>query len=541
LFVFPLLVVLVGLAVERGGLLPELRGAVQARSIPTGMLRQGETAKLARLFEHKTRRGVELAGIDAGLEPAAMPSTLVLPAGATERPRPLLSLAVDEDDLYDPQTGILARPFKRGKKWERPGYVSFFDDGGALRFGSAVGVRVHGGKSRGHEYKSFRLYFRDLYGAEQFGGGLLFGSAADPIRSLVVHNDRRTLGRDPERPVWRFMNPLAFDIVRRVGGLAPPTEPVELYLNGESQGPYVLMEHLDENGLRVLLGADSLTFGRTRLDADPEPFRAGDRAAFDEFWDWPLEAQAPLTIEAARRRVDLDNLVAWFIAVLYCGTTDPFQGPVVLAGTGPEARWRWVSWDMDQSFMDYYDRVEQAWRIDTFDEVLVRGRVRDKRRAVLLDRLREESPEFTALFVRVVEERLNHDLTPEFLDARVAHYAELATLLGAEDLRFVDDLQRFVEGRHAALRDQLPRYFDSGPARRVRVDADRALVVDGRLVDPPYQGWYFETQPPRIETRAEDRAALRFWLVDGRRVERLDEEQLGTARVVEAVFGDADD
>jgi len=536
LFVFPLLMIGVGLVVERGGLFGQLRRAVQARSIPTGMLRQGETAKLARLFEHKIRGGIELEGIDFGLDPRQMPSSLVVPGSPSAPPRPLLSVVVDEDDLHDPQTGILARPFKRGMKWERPGYVSFYDAASELRFASAVGVRVHGGKSRGHEHKSLRLYFRDLYGTEQFGTGLLFEAGADPIRSLVVHNDRRVLGRDPARPLWRFMNPLAFDIVRRVGGIAPRTEPVELLLNGDSVGPYVLMEHLDENGLRRLLGVERLTFGRTRLDSGSDPFRAGDRRAFEKFWDWPLTAATPLDLDEARARIDVDNLVAWFIGVLYCGTTDPFQGPLVLAGPAEQARWRWVSWDMDHSFMDYYDRVDEAWQIDIFDEVLVRGLLREKRRAVLLDRLRQESPEFNALFVRAMGEALNHDLSPRFLHERVAHYARLAGELGAQDLRFVEDLERYVERRHRALREQLPLYFDSGPARRVEVTGGRMLSIDGRAVRPPYAGWYFAGAAPRIEALPEDRAALLRWTVDGRPVSALHPALLREARSIEAVF-----
>ena len=104
---------------------------------------------------------------------------------------PLMSLWVDRNDLYNPVTGILANKYGRGRAWERPGFVSYFDDA-TLRFATGVGVRIHGGSSRETSpVQSCRLYFRDQLGADRFEPGILFDATADPIRRLVLHNDLR--------------------------------------------------------------------------------------------------------------------------------------------------------------------------------------------------------------------------------------------------------------------------------------------------------------------------------------------------------------
>ena len=45
---------------------------------------------------------------------------------------------------------------------------------------------------------------------------------------------------------WYFVNPLAYDIARRMGAIAPETKPVRFFVNGEYYGPFVLTERFDE-------------------------------------------------------------------------------------------------------------------------------------------------------------------------------------------------------------------------------------------------------------------------------------------------------
>ena len=120
--------------------------------------------------------------------PEALPSTTLVSDYWVDKRLPLLSIAIDQYDLRQPTHGLRSSPTSRGRDWERPGYLSYFDDG-QLRFASGVGIRIHGGKSRRLPKKSFRVYFRDIYGADQFAPGVLFDAASTPLRRLIVHND----------------------------------------------------------------------------------------------------------------------------------------------------------------------------------------------------------------------------------------------------------------------------------------------------------------------------------------------------------------
>jgi hypothetical protein len=144
-------------------------------------------------------------------------------------------------------SGLLTHPMEKGVAWERPAYVSYFDKG-ELRFSSGVGLRVHGGKSRENSrVQSFRLYFERRYGATTLGSGVLFGGRSDPLRQLVVHNDRR---QDLQGRWWHFVNPLAFDIAKAVGAIVPEAQPARVLLNGDPLGAYVLTEHITSRGFQ---------------------------------------------------------------------------------------------------------------------------------------------------------------------------------------------------------------------------------------------------------------------------------------------------
>ena len=203
--------------------------------------------------------------------PETLPSTSLIPDYWFDKRLPTLSIAIDQYDLRHRTHGLRPHRMNRGREWERPGYLSYFDDG-QLRFASGVGVRIHGGKSRRLRKNSFRVYFRDIYGADQFTPGVLFDGAGTPLRRLIVHNDYR---EDYRERIWHFANPLAFDITRRIGGLAPQTQPVSLFLNGRLAGVYVLTERLDRHYLIAHFGHDRFIFVRTKWDRGGRDLRVG--------------------------------------------------------------------------------------------------------------------------------------------------------------------------------------------------------------------------------------------------------------------------
>jgi formylglycine-generating enzyme required for sulfatase activity len=379
---------------------------------------------------------------------------------------PVLSLVMADEDLRDPVRGLLANVLEHGADWERRGTVAYFDDG-RLRFAADVGVRVHGGGSRlTSERQGFRLYFRKQYGATQVPAGALFGPDAQPIHRLVVHNDLR-VDRGGDR--WRLANPLAYDISRAMGAMAPETQPVRFVLNGEPQGMFVLTERVDEDFFFAHEGHRQVR---------------ADQTEFEALWQWAGSTR-PMRMADAAARVDLENLTRWFLAVAFCATRDAYQGPSQFRDlTREHAAWRWVTWDMDLSF--------RVWDSDSYAFLLEpvggprRGRNPAEPRATLLTRLLTDDPAYRAYVAAMFDRVMNHHVTPAFLEERLAHYRAVATELSADDNAFLEPLAVFLERRPAFFRTLTEQWLDVGPSQPLRVSMPASAVVT--IDDEPVRG-----------------------------------------------------
>ena len=439
--------------------------------------------------------------------PEDAPSSRMAPPEEVARNLPLLSIAIDEHDLQDPDRGIIANVEARGRDWERRASVSYYENG-QLRFASGVGLRIHGGLTRVlSPRKSFRLYFRREYGASHLPDDVLFGGRVDPIQRLVVHNDVReeTTGR-----AWHFVNPLAYDITRRIGAYAPWTQPVRLFLNGDWRGVYVLTEQVRDTMIPELLIP---RFGHADF--------ATDNRSYDELHAW-VQRLEPLRMEAVAERIDLDNLTRWFLSVLFCATEDAFQGAQLRDRSRPAGGWFWINWDMDHAFMDYNLRAPVPWEHDTFSTTLERiaepprGWRPTEVRAVILTTLLAEDEAYRDYFKRIFVEVMNHRLTTAFLRERFDHYATLGRQMGRDDdLAYLDQLEQFLDRRPAVLREHAEVYLNTAPSLHVWVRGlgDSRGTLDGRPVPDEFSGYYFPDMTMTLA--ATDDATFRHWLVDG--------------------------
>ena len=431
--------------------------------------------------------------------PSRFPSSLVVPSAELSRPGAVLSVYTEDRYLHGPDHGLLTHPTMVGRDWEHPATVSYFEDG-ELRFASNIGLRVHGGKSRiGSPVKSFRLYFRREYGSVQFRAGTLFGGKGDPLTRLVAHNDLRL---DQRGRWWHLVNPLAFDIARRIGALAPETHPASFVLNGEPQGLYVLTEHVRRPFLLS-------RFGHDNFDRADEALRRR--------WMRDVAAKPSLTMTDAAAWLDLESLTRWFVSVVFCGTSDPFQAIMFRDRTQPGARWFWVNWDMDHSFMDFYRRAPVPWRQDTFDATIRP----DAFEARVIRRLIEDDPRYRRYLADAFLDALNYRITPAFLRERFQHYREVTVRFGLEEDAYLEALAEFLALRPTYVREMIARHLNLDPLRRVRVEGPPGTIfrIDNREVPAGFSGWYVRGTELWVEVAAAH-SADRFarWRVGDRHV-----------------------
>ena len=428
--------------------------------------------------------------------PERAPSAAAVPAAERRRRVSTVSLVLRPHDLHDPATGLLPNRRKHGGDWERPGWVSFLENGRVLH-SAGVGVRIHGGSSRENprQRQGFRLYFRRRFGSSALPAGIAFGGAhAHPLRRLIVHNDVR-IARNGTR--WHLVNPLAYDIAEAAGAITAATRPVRFLLNGEFQGVFVLSEHFDARD-----------FFETHAG---HPVRA-DAAEFDALAA-EIRALRPLRMRRVASIVDLDNLTRWFIAVAFCATGDAYQGPGQFRDPSrAEAQWFWVNWDMDLSFRN----VDH----DTFPALLSRSGSRRARRPsdprpYILTTLLDEDAQYREFFQRTWVDVMNHALTPAFLQERYRHYADIAERLEVRDPSYLPALRHFLTHRPVTVWRTADRWLKVESAAVRIAGGGGAVELDGRTVGPGWEGRYFAGMRVRLRVPNEARYRFSHWRVNG--------------------------
>ncbi|NQT93519.1 MAG: CotH kinase family protein [Lentisphaerae bacterium] len=408
---------------------------------------------------------------------------------------------------------------ERGRDWERLGYMSFFEEG-RLRFASGIGLRIHGYKSNRWRRNSFRLYFRSQYGTDHFLPGVLDGVERGPVRTLVLRRDKHHK--------LLFMNSLAFDVLRRAGVATPRTRPVMTFLNGAYKGVYCLSEHLSRRQWRVNLGHDDFAFYNKRASSDDASIRE-----YRALLEWARIPDGKATMSEAEKRVDLDAMSRQLLVCMFLGLTDWKQGVALRDRTIPGARWSWIAWDLDNSFVDLSAgnaRIDWQHRAATLvfgKGWLARGdsgslaKEADVRRALFCN-LWEQCPEYRRTFLRMATDQLNHTINERYLVERWNWYMSTMGAIGAREgsRRQFSDLKSFLHNRHVFLREDLRAYAGAGKVMSCTVggNAGSEYRIDGYPETGGYRGSYYAGQEISVEPIGPAGKRIASWLVNGQNV-----------------------
>ena len=553
-----------GLWMENSPLFDTERQVVHSKSVPTAILSYGSMGKLlTRLglikavendyavfkpsengsaqkntngFQKKRQVGKYLYHANSG-GMKNMPSSLVISDENFVPGWPLISIVVDDDSLYSPETGIVTNYNGRGQQWERLAYVSYYEDG-KLLFATSAGLRLHGGRSRRPATKeelanrlilpenarkknsSFRLYFRDDYGMNHIQPGVIFADQTTPIKTLVVRYEKSR--------AWPFRICMSHDIVNRIGGIAPPAKPAILYLNGQLRGPYFVCEHISKRQWARHFEHEDFAFYRYKGKSDAE-----SEKVYQKMLRWGMDTRKRLTLEDAKKVIDVENLSCFMLSLAFCGTDDGFQGAAMLDTSRDDAKWFWLNWDMDAT--GWHGKLErESW------EKTLPTKYRSGIQAILFKRLLTECPQYRAYFARLVTDRLNHRIDVDFLNQRVEYYDRLAIDYGLDKALLGE--RHFFDRRGDYVRDQMAEFpFFGVPenfACQVKGPSGTKYIIDGYPKEKPYRGRYFKTMPITVEI-AESPPDRRFahWLINGRKVTdpRL-VYAIQSDTVIEAVF-----
>lgn len=429
---------------------------------------------------------------------------LLIPRKWLGRNLPIASLLMFTDDIEE----LNLHSLERGREWERMGHLSYLEDG-ELLYSSGVGVRWHGGGRRDEpKYRGYRIYFRNDYGPSHFAP-LIFPARgrARPTQFVI----RRAESGKSRHGRWYFHGPLAFDIARQMGVPTPETKLVVFFINGKHQGIYALTEYIHLDYLKAHFGHEDFTLVRTKRNRNsPGPLvKEGDPEAYEAFYEWSFR-EGELSMEEVGQEVDLDNLSRWFLAVMFCSTRDLWQGALVRDQTRDDAKWFWITWDMDVSFAS-------PPQIDSF-RILNDGRGRQDPRQILLRRLIAGSREYRKFLGSIFCEIMNHRITDSFLEDRHEFYTDLAIQFGIRDLSFLTDFfDRFLDRRRKFFQERVVQHLKmKGPHTvTIRAPVGRRFMVDGFSKETRYTGEYFEGLELEVQLDEDEKRDFEGWTVNG--------------------------
>ncbi|HPM12897.1 MAG TPA: CotH kinase family protein, partial [Bacteroidales bacterium] len=247
---------------------------------------------------------------------------------------PVVSITTDFNNFFSADSGIYIQGtngVSNGsvtanwyQDWERKGHIEFFDATGSRKFGVNAGISTMGAVSRSYDLKSLNIVMKNKYeqGSMQYQ---LFGAdGLSEYKSFILRNS----GND-----WEMGNFARDAIIQSIvrGQVDLETQdyqPVVMNLNGEYWGLINMRERYDEN---LFAGyhsyADASDLDLLKINGDEKIYEPseGDAERYNEMMAF-VNANS-MTVasnyEIMRTKyVDVDNMINYYIAQIYCQNTD---------------------------------------------------------------------------------------------------------------------------------------------------------------------------------------------------------------------------
>ncbi|KDN58849.1 CotH kinase family protein [Exiguobacterium sp. AB2] len=433
---------------------------------------------------------IRAISVKDGATSALSTRTYLLDADLFTSNLPVVSLTTDARNLFDEKIGIYTPGdvpdgpleigrgnfFETGREWERPAHLDYFE-GGEHVFGQDIGIRIHGGFSRGLAQKSLRLYARSEYGQSRFYHPFFPGNDETEFNRLLLRN----AGNDWQGAMLRdaFMQELLADRPLDFQDY----QPTIVLVNGEYWGLHNLRElyspdyfeikyDIDETELAILEADQDMPDGfviETGQDADLIHYR--EMVRFAETND--LNESDKFT--ELERQMDVDNFLEYVAYQAFYGNLDSmFNNYIVWRKAteltdddvyGHDGRWRWVVFDLDQGFAGRLP-LEESINYDMFAYLTGPGPEHALFRSLMA------STEGRERFVEIFNELLAGPFTPEAMTSKLD---EVASTVAPEmprqiarwgNIPSVDaweaelaEMRQFAERRPAVIREQLQARF----------------------------------------------------------------------------------
>jgi hypothetical protein len=444
---------------------------------------------------------------------------------------PVVSLTTRPEHLWDPELGIYT-PGRNANEsqrianywhdWERPVHVEFFEPDGKRGFSVDAGLRIFGWASRANPQKSFAIMLRGRYGAPELSYRLFPDQDVPVFTSFVL----RAGGGDAGATGVFFRDPFASSLLKGRQVDVQAFRPAIVYLNGEYWGIQDLREKMNEDYLASHHGIDAGDVDMiSRYWRRTEPVVIeGDDTAYRALEEFLLNADliAPSTYDHLRSVFDLENFLDYSASQIYFANYDwPGNNSKVWRERGPEARWRWLMFDLDYTFSSDPALNNAAHDTLTHATQAAGSGWPNPPWTTLLTRSFLEVPAIRDRFINRLADLLNEDFLPETVLAQLERFK---ALFEPEIVSHIDrwagtgnvipslstwennlgSIREFARERPGHLRQHVQNFFGLPGTATVWVNLDppgagrvklNSILIDG----PDWTGTYFMGVPISLD------------------------------------------
>ena len=334
---------------------------------------------------------------------------------------PIVSLVMDEDDLYSQDYGIITNNNTNSSRnnWRRPAVFDYFGRGGmATLLHQPSEVRISGAYSREAALKSMIIYADKRFGTEDFFKRS-FWSVTRPDSRRAKSISIRNSGND-------FGNSMFRDAVaQQVMGMNTDldwmaAQPIIFYLNGEYKGIMNLRERGNEDNVWTHYdGLEDLTL------IENFQLKEGDYQEYLDFVDF--YSQPGHTLEEFNEVMDVVEYTNMMITNIYQSNTDfPGNNNVMWKPMVEGGRWRFIIKDVDRAFGIWGNSSSQQYLnwVTRKPSDIGSNESANSEEATQLFRSLMEIPEYRDLFVDRFSVYMGDFLNASYINSWIDWYHE---------------------------------------------------------------------------------------------------------------------
>lgn len=394
------------------------------------------------------------------------------------------------------------------KGWERQINIEFYEADNTLGFNQGAVARIFGGFSKGLPMKSLAILSKKKYGHKKFKYKIFPNKKNKKYNSFVLRNS----GGDFNNT--HFRDALLTDLAEPIDMDIQAYRPCVVYINGEYWGIHNIREKINEHYLKDNHGINKDSVDLIKHRGDAQNGNTKEYKKLLKFLD-ANSFESNEKIEELDSIMDIDNYIDYNITEIYVDNGDAGGNIRYWREQKPDARWRWILFDLDLSFGI---GSKTAYKENTLKQMTTHSNEKWPNPAwsTFIVRKLLENDSIQTIYINRFADHLNTIFSEENVQFKIDsiynmienempyHIQKWPTSLEKWNTR-VDRLRTFAQNRPYYLRTYLMEKFNLSDTVFVSVgkfDTKMGKVkLNSLKLKKKFEGWYFTDVPIRIKAK----------------------------------------